>query len=430
MRPAAPAPPAEAAGDAGCSCSPSSSSPAAAPTAGPSPWPAHVPSRRRHALSRLLAAAGAAPLAALALVVLLLSSPALTPVAAARPGRPDGSVGPAAAALRSLLAAPAASAPAPALPADVRDRLAKANAVLALRKAGLLPGNARLPASLQAKTVDAVNAAAPAYDIPGLGKARPVLTQQVGGGDGGGGAAASAAVAGAPAASPAKKWGPPPGWLATAPSLAPRRGWDAGPAAPTDPIRAPAGVNATGPLADLMAAAAASASPAAAPSTALQPHDKALDGRVQSNALIGELGGLGADQSTGSVIQMLGGFRIATPWFGTGFNFCVDRYFGSFPKVGIVIPNAAAWLLPDLAAIFGDDPLHATVNLPSPGAGLPKDARAEPTSDGFVIWMPSTQPLYISNFGFRYSLQVAQLFGVDFGFGILKIGCRVDFVRV
>ena len=26
---------------------------------------------------------------------------------------------------------------------------------------------------------------------------------------------------------------------------------------------------------------------------------------------------------------------------------CADRYFGSFPKVGIVIPNAAVWLLPE-----------------------------------------------------------------------------------
>ena len=57
-------------------------------------------------------------------------------------------------------------------------------------------------------------------------------------------------------------------------------------------------------------------------------------------------------------------------------------------------------------------------------------AAGDPAPDGFVIWMPTTQPLFISNFGFRYSLQVAQLFGVDFGFGILKIGCRVDFVRV
>jgi len=367
--------------------------------------------------------------AASLVLLLLLATAGRGASAAARPGRPDPAAGAAALATRSLLeavtsAVDAAPAPAPALDA-LKDRLAKANAVLALRKAGLLPGNARLPASLQAKTVDAVNVAAPVYDIPGLGGARPVLSQDVGGplaGENPRPAAAAAAGAG-------KAWGPPEGWLASAPSLAPRPGFDGGPAAPTDPVRQPAGVNATGPLADLMAAAAAAA-PAAAPSPAAAPHDKSLDGTVRANALIGELGGLGADQSTGSVIQLLGGFRVATPWFGTGFNFCVDRYFGSFPKVGIVIPNAAAWLLPDLGALFGEDPLHATVALPGPGKGLPKGARADPTSDGFVIWMPTTQPLFISNLGFRYSLQVAQLFGVDFGFGILKIGCRVDFVRV
>ena len=383
-------------------------------------------------------------LLAVAVALLLVCNPAS---AAARPGRSDPAATSAAlAATRSLLeavkaaaaAAPAAAAaaappppPSPSM-AALEGRLASANAVLALRKAGLLPGNARLPASMQAKTVDAVNAAAPAYAIPGVGLARPVLAQEVGGGP------AAPKAAGHPAAAGEKKWGPPAGWLATAPSVAPRPGFDAGPAVPTDPVRQPAGVNATGPLADLMAAAQAAApappkavpAPSSAATAAAAPHDKALDGRVKSNALIGELGGLGADQSTGSVIQAVGGFRVATPWFGTGFNFCVDRYFGSFPKVGIVIPNAAAWLLPDLASIFGEDPLKATVNLPGPGAGLPKGGRADATSDGFVLWMPTTQPLFISNFGFRYSLQVAQLFGVDFGFGILKIGCRVDFVRV
>jgi hypothetical protein len=153
------------------------------------------------------------------------------------------------------------------------------------------------------------------------------------------------------------------------------------------------------------------------------------NGSVSSNALIGELGPLRDGESTGSVIQLLFGMRISTPFFGTGFNFCVDRYWGSFPKVGIVVPNAAAWLLPDVASLFGPG-MTAQLELPAPGQGLPKGARAETTSDGFVIWLPSVQPLYISNLGFRYGLQIAQLFGIDFGFGVLKIGCRVDFVRV
>lgn len=148
---------------------------------------------------------------------------------------------------------------------------------------------------------------------------------------------------------------------------------------------------------------------------------------------LGEYGPLREGESIGAVIQVLFGFRIATPFFGTGFNFCVDRYWGSFPKVGIVIPNAAAWLLPDLAQLFTDNGgITANLELPSIGAGggLPAGARAEPSSDGFVVWLPSVQPLYISNLGFRFGLQIAQLFGIDFGFGLLKIGCRVDFVRV
>ena len=145
----------------------------------------------------------------------------------------------------------------------------------------------------------------------------------------------------------------------------------------------------------------------------------------------GEYGPLREGESIGAVIQFLFGFRIATPFFGTGFNFCVDRYWGSFPKVGIVIPNAAAWLLPDLAKLFADNGgIQANLELPAAGAGLPAGAQAEQSSDGFVVWLPSVQPLYISNLGFRFGLQIAQLFGIDFGFGLLKIGCRVDFVRV
>ena len=96
-----------------------------------------------------------------------------------------------------------------------------------------------------------------------------------------------------------------------------------------------------------------------------------------------------------------------------------------------MVPNAAAWLLPDLAKLFADNGgIQGTLELPAAGAGLPVGAQAEASSDGFVVWLPSVQPLYISNLGFRFGLQIAQLFGIDFGFGLLKIGCRVDFVRV
>jgi hypothetical protein len=61
-----------------------------------------------------------------------------------------------------------------------------------------------------------------------------------------------------------------------------------------------------------------------------------------------------------------------------------DRYIESFPRVGIVIPNPAIWLLPqfqDLAA-----GLSTTLSLPNL---LPHGAFAEPTSDGFLLWLPS-----------------------------------------
>ena len=61
-----------------------------------------------------------------------------------------------------------------------------------------------------------------------------------------------------------------------------------------------------------------------------------------------------------------------------------DRYIESFPRVGIVIPNPAIWLLPqfqDLAAT-----LSTTLSLPNL---LPHGAFAEPTSDGFLLWLPS-----------------------------------------
>ncbi len=64
-----------------------------------------------------------------------------------------------------------------------------------------------------------------------------------------------------------------------------------------------------------------------------------------------------------------------------------DRYFGSFPKVGIVVPSPAAWLLPEL-----QDEAHAlttTLDLP---AVVGHGASVEPTSDGLLIWLPSSAP--------------------------------------
>ena len=53
----------------------------------------------------------------------------------------------------------------------------------------------------------------------------------------------------------------------------------------------------------------------------------------------------------------------------------------------------------------------------------------------FFFFLPFTQkhtvqPTQLGEFGFRYGLQLAQLFGVDFGFGLLKSTCTIDFVRV
>lgn len=331
-----------------------------------------------------------------------------------------------------------AAAPSPTPNGDAearaREALAKANAVLALRRAGLLPGSGALPREMDAKTVAAVNTAAPTFAAEGGAQFRPQLTQSVGGGSDARNASTQAPRATISTAAVAAAPAPP----ATADRWAGQDAWDRAPVgAMTDYVRnRPGAVGGSG----------VALSPATAPnngpgfnfavngkpivsSPSARATSPTTNGTVAANALIGELGPLRADESTGSIIQFLFGMRISTPFFGTGFNFCVDRYFGSFPKVGIVVPNAAAWLLPDVAGLLGPT-LNATLSLPTPGAGLPKGARADPTSDGFVIWLPSIQPLYISNFGFRYGLQIAQLFGMDFGFGVLKIGCRVDFVRV
>lgn len=61
-----------------------------------------------------------------------------------------------------------------------------------------------------------------------------------------------------------------------------------------------------------------------------------------------------------------------------------DRYFGSFPKVGIVIPNAAAWLLPEFQDLA--NALEHTLDLPTI---LPHGARIDPTADGFLLWLPT-----------------------------------------
>ncbi|EIE26350.1 hypothetical protein COCSUDRAFT_58887 [Coccomyxa subellipsoidea C-169] len=128
---------------------------------------------------------------------------------------------------------------------------------------------------------------------------------------------------------------------------------------------------------------------------------------------------------TGDYVGAVVGVRIATPFFGTGFNFCIDRYFGSFPKVGIVIPNAAAWLLPefqDLAQV-----LEHTLDLPTI---LPHGARIDPTADGFLLWLPTFQPSQVPDFGLRYGIQIGQAFGYDFGIGIIRDICFVSFVIV
>ncbi len=62
-----------------------------------------------------------------------------------------------------------------------------------------------------------------------------------------------------------------------------------------------------------------------------------------------------------------------------------DRYFGSFPKVGIVIPNPAQWLLPELQDIGRT--LQTTLQLP-PDATIGHGFTLQPTSDGLLISLP------------------------------------------
>ncbi|CAL8462830.1 g2364 [Coccomyxa elongata] len=127
----------------------------------------------------------------------------------------------------------------------------------------------------------------------------------------------------------------------------------------------------------------------------------------------------------GDFISQVVGVRIATPFFGTGFNFCIDRYVGSFPKIGIVIPNPIVWLLPE----FQDLAASITTTLSLPNL-LPHGAFVTPTSDGFLLNLPTFQPSQIPDLGVRYGIQIGQAFGYDFGYGIIKDICFVDFVIV
>ena len=63
-----------------------------------------------------------------------------------------------------------------------------------------------------------------------------------------------------------------------------------------------------------------------------------------------------------------------------------DRYFGSFPKVGIVIPNPSTWLLPEFQDLASA--LERTLMLP-PNGQLSNGVSLQPDSDGFLIFLPS-----------------------------------------
>jgi hypothetical protein len=70
-----------------------------------------------------------------------------------------------------------------------------------------------------------------------------------------------------------------------------------------------------------------------------------------------------------------------------------DKFVGSFPKVGIVIPNPVAWLIPEVSDLAHN--LQTTLDVPVPGDGAPLGSRIAPTSDGFVIWLPSTGKVHM-----------------------------------
>ena len=66
----------------------------------------------------------------------------------------------------------------------------------------------------------------------------------------------------------------------------------------------------------------------------------------------------------------------------------IDRYFSSFPKVGIVIPNPAIWLLPEFQDLA--ESLSVALSLPD---NLLHGAFVTPTGDGFLINMPTCRAL-------------------------------------
>ncbi len=49
------------------------------------------------------------------------------------------------------------------------------------------------------------------------------------------------------------------------------------------------------------------------------------DPKAAEQATIGSTSGLDQDQISGDTISQIVGVRISTPFFGTGFNFCVGR---------------------------------------------------------------------------------------------------------
>lgn len=75
-----------------------------------------------------------------------------------------------------------------------------------------------------------------------------------------------------------------------------------------------------------------------------------------------------------------------------------DRYFGSFPKVGIVIPNPAQWLLPELQDIGRT--LQTTLQLP-PDATIGHGFTLQPTSDGLLINLPDGGKPVVLSIGLR-----------------------------
>ena len=66
-------------------------------------------------------------------------------------------------------------------------------------------------------------------------------------------------------------------------------------------------------------------------------------------AVIGSTGALDQDQISGDTISQLVGVRIATPFFGTGFNFCVGERPGSCHGCRALYAHAAWDLLRQLS---------------------------------------------------------------------------------